>query len=388
MTQRHRHRGRARPRRTSPGRRPPSGGPVDLLQDHAVRRRRRRRRRRPITGSPPATTTTVTGLTTGHDLHLHRPGAQPERRRARRRPQSNPVTPLTAVAPVGADRRRRRRPASQSARVTWTAPAVRRRQPDHGLHGDAVHRRDGADADAGRPRRRRARRSPGSTNGTALHVQGHGDQRASGTSPASAASNAVDAAGDDLRLRRRPATIDSGDTDAGRARRQVQGRLRRLDHRHPLLQGRGQHRHPRRQPVERRPARAWRRPRSPSETRLRLADASTFASPVAVTAGHDLRRVLLRARAATTRPPARGFARRGRQPAAARARQRHERQRRLRLRRDEHVPEQHLQRRRTTGSTCSTRSRRPARSTGVTASAAGADVGERVLDGARRAAAR
>ena len=66
------------------------------------------------------------------------------------------------------------------------------------------------------------------------------------------------------------------------------------DHRRPLLQGRGQHRHPRRQPVERRRARGWRRRRSPARRR-RGWQTVTFSTPVAGHAGHDLRRVLLRA---------------------------------------------------------------------------------------------
>jgi hypothetical protein len=73
-----------------------------------------------ITGTPPDTTTTITGLTTGTTYTftvqaLNPNGAGPASA------ASNPVTPLTAVAPsvprsVGAQA------ASGTARVTWTAP--------------------------------------------------------------------------------------------------------------------------------------------------------------------------------------------------------------------------------------------------------------------------
>jgi len=73
-----------------------------------------------ITGSPPVTTTTITGLTTGTTYTfrveaLNPNGAGPASA------ASNPVTPLTAVAP-SVPRSVSVQPASQSARVTWTAP--------------------------------------------------------------------------------------------------------------------------------------------------------------------------------------------------------------------------------------------------------------------------
>jgi hypothetical protein len=74
-----------------------------------------------INGTPPLTTTTVTGLTTGTTYTftvqaLNPSGGGPIS------PQSNPVTPQTAVAPsqptgVSAT------PATQSASVSWTVPA-------------------------------------------------------------------------------------------------------------------------------------------------------------------------------------------------------------------------------------------------------------------------
>jgi hypothetical protein len=73
-----------------------------------------------IQGSPPDTTTTISGLTTGTTYTfrveaLNPNGAGPQSA------ASNPVTPLTAVAP-SVPRSVAAQPASQSARVTWTAP--------------------------------------------------------------------------------------------------------------------------------------------------------------------------------------------------------------------------------------------------------------------------
>ena len=128
----------------------------------------------------------------------------------------------------------------------------------------------------------------------------------------------------------------------------------------------------------------------------------TFSSPVAIQPEHDLRRVLLRAgrpllgQRPTTSSASRAGAQRRqhrRQPAAARAAQHrqlddHDDQRRLRLQRDEHVPDQQLRRRQLLGRRASSRRRRaPGTVTNVTATVGRPDVGERHLDGARRAAA-
>jgi hypothetical protein len=73
-----------------------------------------------INGSPPDTTTTISGLTTGTTYTfkveaLNPNGAGPASA------ASNPVTPLTAVAP-SVPRSVAATPATQSAKVTWTAP--------------------------------------------------------------------------------------------------------------------------------------------------------------------------------------------------------------------------------------------------------------------------
>ena len=82
--------------------------------------------------------------------------------------------------------------------------------------------------------------------------------------------------------------------DAGRGRRQVQGRQLRRRHRRALLQGRGQHRHAHRHRCGAPTGRAW--PRRPSPARRAPGwQTVTFATPVQVTPGHHLRRLLLRA---------------------------------------------------------------------------------------------
>ena len=112
-----------------------------------------------ITGSPPVTTTTITGLTTGTTYTFRVEAINPNGT-GPASAASNPVTPLTAVAP-SVPRSVSAQPASQSARVDVDGAAVRRRQRDHRLHGDAVHRRHGADAGAGRRGGDGPRPSPG-----------------------------------------------------------------------------------------------------------------------------------------------------------------------------------------------------------------------------------
>ena len=102
----------------------------------------------------------------------------------------------------------------------------------------------------------------------------------------------------------RPTTTSRSSSASGsRARR-------RLHHRRPLLQGRRQHRHPHRHAVDRRRHAAGDR-HVHQRDGDRLAEV-TSRTPVAVTAEHDLRRVVLRAqrpllrrRPATSRPRAR-----------------------------------------------------------------------------------
>ena len=166
----------ARPRRRCRWTAPATGGPADVLRGHAVHRR------------DGADADDRHRHAAGHDHDDHRADrrARPTRSRCTAANPSGYGRGLGRVERGHADRRRRaggadrrRRPQadSTSALVELDGARRRRRQRDHRLHGDAVRRRDGADA--GRrsaPRRPRARVT-GLTNGTALHVHGHGDQR-------------------------------------------------------------------------------------------------------------------------------------------------------------------------------------------------------------------
>ena len=144
------------------------------------------------------------------------------------------------------------------------------------------------------------------------------------------------------RRRRPPAPVDRrqrGRSSSGvKFRADVDG----LDHRHPLLQGRRQHRHPHRPPVDDAPARCWppppsparRRPagsRSASPPRSPITANTTYVASYHAPDGHYAgdRRLLRDAGVDNA--------------AAARAgRRRRRRQRRLPLRRQRHVPDQHL----------------------------------------------
>ena len=131
-----------------------------------------------------------------------------------------------------------------------------------------------------------------------------------------------DAAGHDLR-RRHAADRRLRRRHPGRARREVQVRLRRLDHRRALLQGGGA--------TPARTSAACGRRRAPCSAQATFSQrdglglaAGRLRRPGADHRGHDVRRLLLRAE----RPllaTGQGLGRRRRQRAAARARRRHER---------------------------------------------------------------
>ncbi len=243
---RDRDRGRQHDPRTCRGPRPRPAARRRATRSRRTSAPRRRRRR---SSTAPATSTTMTGLTTGTTYRFTVQATNPngdgaglgavERRSPRRRrsppprPTAVKAQPGTVVGPRDVDRLR-----------------GRRRQPDHGPDRDAVHRRDRADARPGR-RGRDERDGDRPDERHELHVPRDAPTNAVGTSPASAASNAVTPqstifdfttpVGNDLR---RP--------HAGRAGRQVHRRLHRHDHRRPLLQGGRERRDARRQPVERR----------------------------------------------------------------------------------------------------------------------------------------
>ena len=126
--------------------------------------------------------------------------------------QSNAVTPLTAVVPAA---RPASRPtaATQSARVSWTAPAS---DGDSAITGYTVTPYIGSTAQATGPGRRRRPRSTtvtGLTNGTAYTFKVTATNGV-GNSPASAASNAVNAGRPRSSTSPRPRRDDSGDPDA------------------------------------------------------------------------------------------------------------------------------------------------------------------------------
>jgi Domain of unknown function (DUF4082)/Fibronectin type III domain len=140
-----------------------------------------------ITGSPPATTTTVTGLATGMTYTfkvqaLNPNGGGPIS------VASNPVTPSTAVppaAPTGVSAQG----ASQSARVSWTAPAA---DGDSPITGYTITPYVGSTAQEPVQAGGSATSATitGLTNGTSYTFKVTATNGV-GTSPASGASNAV-----------------------------------------------------------------------------------------------------------------------------------------------------------------------------------------------------
>src|SRR5262249_29872379 len=144
-----------------------------------------------------------------------------------------------------------------------------------------------------------------------------------------------------LALQSGPGDRGRGGPGGGGAGREVPGRRRRDHHRHPLLQERGQHGDPPRQPVDDRRGEA-------RDGDLHGRDGGGLAAddlrdPGGDPGQHGLRGVLLRAQRALQREP--GLlhdAGRG-HPAAARLGERGVgRQRRLRVRRGEQLPDQHV----------------------------------------------
>ena len=123
--------------------------PGDELQDHAVHRRRRAQTPTTVTGSPPATSATITGLTGGHDLHLHGAGDQRRRAGARVRRRRTRSRPTAAGPPPGARPAVSASAGQRRGEGELDGARRRRRQPDHRLPDHALHR-----LDARRPRRR------------------------------------------------------------------------------------------------------------------------------------------------------------------------------------------------------------------------------------------
>ncbi len=216
----------------------------------------------------------------------------------------------------------------------------RRRQHDHGLHGDPVRGRDGAVADDRRARSTTKTRITGLTNGTSYTFRIAATSGA-GTGPQSGASNAVSPKASLLELDT-PSTVDAGDTSATvvgvKFTPDVDGTVTGVRF-YKAAANTGTH-----------VGALW--SAAGSELRsgtLQRRDGLGLADPHVLHAGDghrrdDLRRHLPRAERALLRHR-RGLRRRAaRQSAAARTRQRHELERRLRVQLDLRVPVQHVER--------------------------------------------
>ena len=182
------------------------------------------------------------GLDGGNRLHIDGDRVQPERLRAASA-HSNTVTPTGRRHPRRrqCDRNRRDRSGAREldARRATAGRSPTTRSPRTSAHAQAPVRSTAAP----RPRRR----SPAYQRHQ-LHVHRYGEQRARDR-PASAHR-----ARSPRRTRSstsRPPRRSTRRHQLGRARRAVQLGSSRAHHRHPLLQGHSQHRHPHRQPVER-----------------------------------------------------------------------------------------------------------------------------------------
>ena len=282
----------------------------------------------PFIGSTAQTAKTITGSPAGHEhdchrpdpgnrVHVHRAGDQRRRlraglvavelgdaRSALRRPGHPPGS------------RRKRRLDVRTGQLDRAEQ--RRRQRDHGLHRHAVRRRDRADPGAGRRGSTTQRRVTGLTNGTGYTFK-IAATNAVGTGPASGASNAVTPEPSIFELAT-PGTVDAGDPSSVALGVKFTSRRRRVGHGHPLLQGRGQHRHPRRRAVERRRDAA-----GPGHVhgrvRLGLADGDV-RQPGPDHGQHDLRGGVPRPQRPLLGHWRRLRGRPRRQPAAARGRQR------------------------------------------------------------------
>jgi fibronectin type 3 domain-containing protein len=160
-----------------------------------------------INGTPPATATTITGLTTGTTYTftvqaINPTGAGPASA------QSNAVTPQTAVAPsvplnVTAT------PATSSAEVDWSAPQA---DGDSPITGYTVTPYIGASAQSpvAVPATATIKTITGLTNGTSYTFKVTATN-AAGTSPASAATDAVTPQSTIFDLVT-PGTVDAGDS--------------------------------------------------------------------------------------------------------------------------------------------------------------------------------
>ena len=150
-----------------------------------------------VTGTPPVTSTSVSGLTQGTTYTFRVTALNPTGPGPDSAP-SNAVTPSAPVAPAAPTALDARRGVGVRARLVDGA-RLGRRQPDHGLHRDAVHRRTGADPGAGGAGGHR-RDDHGAHERRVVQLPRHRDQRRR-HEPRLGRLRRRDAAGDDLRLR-------------------------------------------------------------------------------------------------------------------------------------------------------------------------------------------
>ena len=128
---------------------------------------------KPVTGSPLPTTTTISGLTAGQ-AYTFTVQASNSAGDGPVSAQSNSVTPTAATAP-GAPTGVSATASAGAAQVSLDAARQRRRQRDHRLYRDALHRRERPDARAGR-RLCDHDYGHGVDERDDLHVHGQGDQ--------------------------------------------------------------------------------------------------------------------------------------------------------------------------------------------------------------------
>ena len=271
----------------------------------------------------------------GHELHVHGAGLQPA---AGSGPASGAVQrghTDRGLGAVGPDRRDSG-PRPATAQVSWTAPANNGGSP---ITGYTVTPFIGTTAQTpGRGRLHSGDDRHGADQRHRLHVHGH-RHHGSGTGPASTASNAVTPQ-DTIFDFATPTTVDSGDANpvelGVKFKADVSGTVTGIrfykaatntgTHIGSLWTSTGTLLARRRSPTRPPPA----------------GSTSTFATPVAITAGttYVAGYFAPNGHYSVGHRPQRG----GRQPAAARDRERHEPERRLRVRAREHVPDQQLQR--------------------------------------------
>ena len=199
----------------------------------------------------------------------------------RRRAASTAGMPITITGTATDTRRRRSGRRASRSRPTAAPPGIRPTGRDNWSYTWTPGAAGSADDQGAGHRRQRQPRGPGDRV----------DGRTSAPAPALLDLGRL--------VHRARATTTPNAIELGV---KFRSDVSRLHHRPPVLQGRRQHRHARRPPVDRRRHPAGRGDLQRRD-RLRLAAGRASTSPVAIDAEHDLRRVLLRARTATTPPP-------------------------------------------------------------------------------------